>query len=190
MSKRGMTLIELMVAMSIFIIVMGLAVGGYVSISRSRILLGIMKNTQQKIRIANEMIIRYTKQAEYVQLADDGSWLELYFDVDDGEVPSAKKFARSLDAPYDLLYSECQDSSPTARSCMDWGTATSLLRGSGTNEDISLVNETNTPKIFVIDGVLPSLLQLNLTVKSEVPGNPALSDSMTIENAIILESVK
>lgn len=191
MKKRGMTLIELMVAMSIFVIVMTLAIGGYVSISRTRILMGNMKDSQQKVRIANEMIIRYARQAEYIKLANDGSSLELYFDVDTGETPSAKKFQRSRISntdPYDLLFYECTDSSPVARACSNWGLGTSLLGGSSGN--ISLMNPETNPNIFQLDGVLPSVLKLKLMIASTVPGNSTLSDEMTIQNAIILESIK
>jgi len=191
MKKRGMTLIELMVAMSIFVIVMTLAIGGYVSISKTRILMGNMKDSQQKVRIANEMIIRYARQAEYIKLASDGSTVELYFDVDTGETPSAKKFERSRilnTEPYDLLFYECADGTPVARSCTDWGLGTSLLGGSTSN--ISLINPETNPNIFQLDGVLPSILKLKLMIASTVPGNTALSDEMTIQNAIILESIK
>jgi len=105
MRRRGMTLVELMVAMSIFMIVMTLGIGGFVSISRTRILVGNMKDSQQKLRVANEMVIRYAKQAEYVKLAAAGNSVEFYFDI--ATTPSANKFAlvSKPTGGYDLVYS-------------------------------------------------------------------------------------
>lgn len=186
MTKKGMTLIELMVAMTIFITVMTLAIGGFIAISRSRILIGNMKDSQQKIRIANEMIVRYAKQAEYIAIPSSNE-LQLYFDIDTGKVHSAKKFAVTGTAPgpYDLQYFECQDTPVGPSSCTSWGTSGTSLLG-GATSGITLAN----PSVFSLNGVLPSVLEVNLVIQNAVPGYAALSDTMTIKNAIILESLK
>jgi prepilin-type N-terminal cleavage/methylation domain-containing protein len=185
MKRRGMTLIELMVAMTIFVTVMTLAIGGFIAISRSRILVGNMKDSQQKIRIANEMIIRYAKQAEYVKLADQGgSLLELYFDS--GTVnASAKKFLVSEieTGKYDLVYSECKTFNGT--QCNEWTEASSLLGSQNSNIYLNSIDD-----VFRLNGVLPAVLDVTLSIVNEVPGYDSLSNTMTIQNAIILEGLK
>ena len=183
MQKRGMTLVELIVAISIFIIVMTLGVGGFVTVIRSRILIGNMKDSQQKIRIANEMIIRNAKQAQYVKLDSSGQTLELYFDIDKPTNSSIKFETRLLGAgKYDLLYSKCV--SPSSMSCASWGDATSLF---GSTDNSLYLSNTN---VFVLDGILPSVLNLELDLHNDVPGSVNLDSGMTIVNAIILEGLK
>jgi len=193
MEKRGMTLIELMVAVSIFIIVMTLAIGGFIAISRSRILIGNQKDTQQKVRIADEMIVRYSKQANYVKLASDGSSLELYFDISSSQ-PTAKKFslkALTIDT-YDLIYSECNNVVAGTLVCPNntWTSEASLLGGD--NNSLFLKKPAVVPdgKTFKLNGVLPAVLEVTLEIHNQVPGYETLSDAMTVENAIILESLE
>lgn len=180
MVKKGMTLIELIVAMTIFIIVMTLAIGGFVAVSRSRILIGNMKDSQQKIRIANEMIIRYAKQAQYVRLDQDGSSVEFFFDIGPVETHSAKKFEV---VENDLLYSECVDNPMNPTQCVDWSTPATLFGGT------SGITLTNTD-VFMLHGFLPAVLEINLNIQNTVLGNTSLSDEMNLQNAIILENLK
>lgn len=185
MKKRGMTLIELMVAMTIFITVMTLAIGGFVAISRSRILIGNMKDSQQKLRVANEMIMRYAKQAEYVSIDPNGTWIELYFDIDSSINYSAKKFALSniTSGQNDLLYSECLAFN-SGTVCSAWTEGATLL---GSQSGRMFVANTD---VFDLSGLLPSVLEVRLNLRNEIAGYEALSDDMSIENAIILGSLK
>lgn len=185
MVKRGMTLIELMVAVSIFVTVMTLGVGGFIAVSRSRILISNLKDTQQKVRVANEMITRYAKQAENVKFAPsgDGSWLELYFDISTVS-PSAKRFVVSGSGPYDLLYEDC--TSLSGLTCNSWTTPGTSLLG-GTTSGISLKSKD----VFELSGVLSSVLEIDLQIQNIVQGYPSLSDyNMDIQNAVILEGLK
>ncbi len=68
LSRKGFTLVELMVAMSIFVIVTTLAVGGFVAVNSLKAVAMTQKETQQKIRISLELLTRYAKQAEFVKL--------------------------------------------------------------------------------------------------------------------------
>lgn len=67
-TKKGFTLVEFIVAVTIFIIVMTVAVGSIISLSRYKIMLLTMKETQEKGRIALEMISRYAKEAKTVEV--------------------------------------------------------------------------------------------------------------------------
>jgi len=181
MRKRGLTLIELMVAMTIFIIVITLSVGGFVAISKVRAITGGMKETQQKVRVANEMITRFAKQAEYVTIPLGGDTLELYFDM--SSAISAKKFA--VDAKGDLLYSDCK-TFDAQKKCTSWDPdpGNSLL--GGTDKGIYL----DDANVFQLSGVLPSVLNLKLDVVNSLPGYSSLSSSMLVENAVILGGLK
>jgi hypothetical protein len=174
MRKRGLTLIELMVAMTIFIMVMTLAVGGFVSISRTRAVIGAMKDSQQKARVASEMIFRLAKQAEYVRFPGGGNDdIELYFDIDKA-VPSAKKFAR-IAATQDLFVYDC-NAFEVNKTCKagSWVAGTSLL--GGTSKGIYLFNTD----VFDLHNVAPSILTINLNI----------SNDLLLQNAVLLESLK
>ncbi|MDD3481152.1 MAG: prepilin-type N-terminal cleavage/methylation domain-containing protein, partial [Patescibacteria group bacterium] len=80
--KKGFSLVEIVVAMGIFIVVMTLAVGAFVTVSRMKGLTSTMKESQQKVRIAMEMMTRLARQAEKVSVSLDGNTLDLYFDIE------------------------------------------------------------------------------------------------------------
>lgn len=186
MKKKGLTLIELIVAMTLFVVVATLAIGGFVSITKVKILVSSMKNSQQKIRIANEMITRYAKQAEAISLDPSGNWIEMYFDVGDTN-DSARKFVLSGSSSYDLLYYECASASLTQTTCSNWGTGTSLLGSSvGSGGTVSIANSG----IFSLNANYPSVLNVMMTVQSAMPNFSYFNNSITIENAVIMESLK
>lgn len=185
-----MTLIELMVSMTIFIIVVTLAIGGFISMNRARLLVGNMKDSQQKARVANEMIVRYAKQAESISISSDGKTLELYFDQNStvqGVVASAKKFV--LDGN-DLKYYECQVP-PVGDQCpnQNWSTGASLLGNTETQSSgITISNPASG--VFSLNGVLPSVLEVDLELQNKVAGYTTLDDNLSIKNAVILEGLK
>jgi len=180
MRKRGLTLIELMVAMTIFVTVMTLSVGGFVAISKSRATIGTMKETQQKVRIANEMIVRYAKQADYVKISTAGDTLDLYFDFSSDVLRSAKRFELSR-TDQDLVYYECKPLSfdPISKLCTDWSGSRSSLLG-GNTKGVYLNVPASGEKVFSLSGVVPSVLSVILDA----------SDNLRIENAIILGGLK
>lgn len=189
MQKRGMTLIELIVAVTIFVVVMTLAVGAYVTISRSRILIGNMKDTQQKVRVADEMIIRLAKQAEYANISTDGKTLELYFDTGSAAA-SANKFA--LDQvgtnQWDLKSFVCTDSaSAQAINCSNWGNGSSLLGRTAGQTGGIVVTQSD---VFKLSGLYPSVLNLTLNLKNLSPGFAQAEDTISLSNSIILESLR
>jgi len=71
-NNKGMTIVELIVAMSIFIIVITLAVGGFVSIIRLQGQTESMTDVQQNSRIALEQITRLSRQAEELDIENIG----------------------------------------------------------------------------------------------------------------------
>lgn len=181
MRKKGLTLIELIVAMTIFVTVMTLCIGGFVAISKARALIGSMKETQQKVRVANEMIIRYAKQAEQI-VAVNNKTIELYFDVTGAE--TAKKFAVSSEPENDLLYYECNHF--TAKVCDNWQPAEGNSLLGGKTKGIYLYNTD----VFAVSPNAPSVLNITLNIRNEVPGYASVSNDMSVQNAVILEGLK
>lgn len=71
--SNGMTIIELLVAMSIFIIVVTLAVGGFISLIRLQSQTESMADVQQNGRIIIEQITRMAREAESLKISDTGN---------------------------------------------------------------------------------------------------------------------
>lgn len=69
--KKGMTIIEAVVAMAIFITAVTLVVGGFVTIVRLQNKSNIMRETQQNARTAIEIIARSARQAESVTVPNN-----------------------------------------------------------------------------------------------------------------------
>jgi hypothetical protein len=88
-----------------------IAIGGFVSISRMRILSGNIQESQQKIRISQEMIARLARQAGFARATNSNKTLELYF----FQIPGSPKGYRfdiyqpsgSPASDYKLRKSEC-----------------------------------------------------------------------------------
>ena len=142
LARKGFTLVELMVAMSIFVIVTTLAVGGFVAVNNLKAVAMTQKETQQKIRMSLELLTRYAKQAEFVRLVPSGvtyfetsgvsgNEVEFYFNLSNYDnsgtvIPVATKdYRRGVKfaiSGTDLKYYECttvNTTSPTP-SCTSW----------------------------------------------------------------------
>lgn len=70
MNKKGFTLIEFIVSITIFAVVMTVAIGSIVSLSRMKSVIINMKNTQQKSRSVVEYISRFAKEANGISVLD------------------------------------------------------------------------------------------------------------------------
>jgi len=79
-NTRGITLLELIVAMTIFLVVITLAVGGFVSLIRLQSQTQTMTDVQQNGRIAIEQITRLARQAESVDISGTGDIQQIVFD--------------------------------------------------------------------------------------------------------------
>ncbi|MDD5693269.1 MAG: prepilin-type N-terminal cleavage/methylation domain-containing protein [Patescibacteria group bacterium] len=148
-NKKGFTLVELMVAMSIFVIVTTLAVGGFVAVNNLKALAMTQKETQQKIRISLELLTRYAKQAEFVKVSSttaydesatakgvSGNIVEFYFNLsnydNNGNIELVKNYRRGVKfeiAGPELKYYECTTlviSGPIP-SCSAWRGGNNIL---------------------------------------------------------------
>jgi prepilin-type N-terminal cleavage/methylation domain-containing protein len=189
--KRGVTLLELVVAMGLFAIIATLAIGGYVTVSRMRSLTTSMRESQQKMRMAMEYITRSAKQADKIIVSSDGQQLTLYFDSQSATISAARFTIKAATGRLD--YDEdCKVINPTT-GCTDWTDA------SGNPDDVNLLSD----RILLVNVVTDSWFK-----KNAVNGNPELEiklkgkygivgnnseyykDDFTLATAVILENIK
>ncbi|PIZ00361.1 hypothetical protein COY62_03090 [bacterium (Candidatus Howlettbacteria) CG_4_10_14_0_8_um_filter_40_9] len=77
--SKGMTIVELLVAMTIFVIVITLAIGGFVAISRLSSQAYTMTNVQQNGRTLIEQLTRLSRSAEEIYIPDSGTLQSIAF---------------------------------------------------------------------------------------------------------------
>lgn len=201
MNRRGLTLVELIVAVSIFIIVTTFAIGTFVSIIRARMLIGNMRESQQKIRTVNETISRYAKEANYVKIPTagetipiPGDTLDMYFDSNTAAT-RISLVSTPTAGEYDLMYYECTDparlATHTCASLSDWGvptgwnTGVSLLGGKVVLLS-SALNPNGNP-VFGLSGTRADVLDVKLLFRN---GAGIYRDDISIVNSVYLEGLK
>lgn len=220
MSKRGFTLIELVVAMGIFAVLAVLLTGAYVTVMRMKDFTKTERDTQQKLRVAEEIITRLARQADRVKLPTADKFfydankpecrplgqpapnppippeyfypsVELYFNT---SPPSAAKFAFEDDGSgknyKTLKYYDKCNTFATDGSCAN-DWGTSTDLFSG---DFKSLNGTcpSEESGFQKDGVkVPSLyVSIYGIVTGLNANNPYLSDRLGISTRINLENLK
>lgn len=67
-NKKGLTIVELLVAMTIFLVVISIAVGGFVSLIRLQTQSQVITDVQQNARISLEQVTRLSRQADKVEI--------------------------------------------------------------------------------------------------------------------------
>lgn len=192
--KKGITLVELVVAMGIFMVVSTIAVGTFVTAVRMKALTSTMKESQQKIRIATEMITRLSRQANRITLDTQGpdKNLDLYFT---GISTAATRFqfkadSRNLDGTdtpiYKLFMYDCVTFNGNFCTATGWGNGVDLLGGTIYLEQTS----SFTKRLW--SGA--STLEINLNGKiSDMPSNPTnpiYNDSISITTSVPLEGLR
>ncbi len=170
-NERGITIIELMVAMTIFVIVLTLSVGAFVSLIRLQSQTEIMTDTQQNGRIALEQITRLSRQAKTVEIVgNDGDLLQtiifdenVCFQVDESDTINKLK-------KYDFI----------AGACVNGFTLTS--------SDVS-ITEFNFQRLTGI----PPMLKITLIVESKnslIGPGPMQKDALILETSILLTGLE
>lgn len=174
--KKGVTLVELIVAMAIFLVVVTIAISAFVVISRTKGLSSTMKESQQKTRIALEMITRLSRQAQKVSVSMDGKVLDLYFDLKDN--PTATRFKIRDDG---LYFSQCSGN----LDCPTDSEAINIYEG------IALDNTVERDSKFIKVGSIPPTLEVDLYGSiNGLNDNTWYSDDINLNTTIILESIK
>ena len=203
--KKGMTLVELMVAMSIFSILLLVAVGAFISMNNLRAVALNARESQQKLRLAIEMISRYSRQAEKVIIGGTGSLsdhdpsgvnssdLSMYFNLEG--TPKGVKFVATSSGQ--LTFFQCV-MTPTFPNfdCTNWGAGSNLLSGdvkmvwdaapySGfrKNKVVSLKDSTTRSV------AMPPSLSIKLAGKI-VNNKDFYNNDFNIDTRVILENIK
>lgn len=182
--KRGVTLIELVVAMGIFLVVVTVAVGAFVTVSRMKALTSTMKEATQKTRIASEMITRLARQGDKVMVQNQGKSLEIYYNTGiDASFYGYRFFLNNGD----LSYAECPIGSP-AISLPGYVCNWSNLGSSTLSGGVLVFDDTS---VFQKTGTIPSRLNVDLAGKIQaISSNPYYSNDFTIKTAVILEGLR
>lgn len=183
--KKGMTLIELIVSMAIFLTISTLIVGAFVTATRMRTLTGDMRESQQKARVAYETITRLSRQANKVVVSGDSHELELYFNTQNGITAAKFAFQKRIDGTGTVLYYDgcAVPVDPSAISCSNWtGSPTDMLGGSFYLTNLTFTKTAGplypTLRVF-LDGVLPKL-----------GGFANISDNLVIDTTVLLEGIR
>lgn len=194
MNKKGSSIIELVVAMGIFMVVATIAVGAFVTVSRMKAMTNTMKESQQKLRIAVELVTRLSRQANKVTVtgtAPDTQTLNLYFA---GTNPSATRFQLKTDVltlsdgssknVYKLFMTDC--TALSGLNCATWGQEIDLLGGTiyldRTGGFAKKITESAPYLDIVFNG--------KITDMPQNPNNPYYNDTLSLKTSVILESLK
>lgn len=191
MRKKGITLVEVMVSMGLFAVLASIIVGAFVLILNMRTLVSNMKESQQKTRMALELVSRLARQANQVEILNPnptapgvGNTIILYFPSQVTTNPPATKFVIGsiITGSEITLYS--QDCIGwVANTCNSWSSSNDLLSGLVSLEQtsfvLSAVPPANPPTLSII---------LNGTING-ISNNPYYSNSFNIDNKVILESL-
>jgi type II secretory pathway pseudopilin PulG len=189
--KKGISLIELVVAMGIFMIIATIAVGSFVTAVRMKSLTSTMKESQQKIRIAIEMISRLSRQANKVTIVN-GVDKDLILHYTTG-TPSSTRFklksasrdlAGVITPVYELYISDCTALSGT--TCTTWGNDVNLLGGTiylDPSSGFTKILRNSTPTLEIN-------LYGKITDMPSNPGNPYYNNEISITTSVLLEGIK
>jgi prepilin-type N-terminal cleavage/methylation domain-containing protein len=172
MKKKGFTLVEFVIAVSIYVIVMLVAIGSFVSINNIRILNSNMKETQQKGRVAMEMISRFAKEATSVALSNEtapgsGKFLTLTMTYS-GATAVANISGNNL------IF--CNPN-PSCSPIIDSSAGVTKLQGGATS-------------YFQLVGSVPAKMNIVLALKSGYPTTTKFDDTLVLDNATYLEGLK
>jgi prepilin-type N-terminal cleavage/methylation domain-containing protein len=167
--KRGVTLIELVVSMAIFTVIATVAVGAFVTVTKTKSLTNNMRESQQKSRIAIETISRLSRQATTVTIPNQKT-LDLTFtnnnpvrfEITEGGLKYYKNYVNSGSAYEDLFAGTVRINTDSANSGFK-------------------KNTTNgTPELDIeIKGVI-----------TNIGNNPYYSDDFQLSTSVPLEQIK
>ncbi len=187
--KRGMTLIELIVAITLFIVVVTLAIGGFVSVSRMKTLMLDMKNSQQKARLIYETIYRFAKEADVVAVNGDGSIATFDYRDESKAITNSKVFTVNTVSPGAnfLAYCNRETVAGVLKPCDATNTENLLLGSANTTYGISKID--NTAPYFTFNRTVPATLKIQM-ILSNVRVDATKDVPIRIVNTILLEGVK
>jgi prepilin-type N-terminal cleavage/methylation domain-containing protein len=186
--KRGVTLIELVVSMAIFLVVSTLAIGAFVTATRMRSMTGNMRESQQKMRVSYETITRLARQANKVVVSSNKKTLELYFNTKTGPITAARfSFEPGTDGNITIKYYDgCGSLNAALVSCSSWNTPIDMLGGS-----VYLDPASGATSFTKVAGSLYPTLKLHLEGRiGKLNGSVYFSDKITVDTTVLLEGIR
>lgn len=171
--KRGVTILEIVVSMGIFVTVVTLAVGGFILAVRLQRKSLIMRETQQNSRIALEIISKYARQARAID--------------PDQIMPNSGVTFTNPDNTKTRFYHG--DSNIKMRK-LKWDSATSSWIWSPA-VDYNLVSTGNIEvNSLYFDDISNTLLKIRLTVRNKGTALTIFEeDETTLETTVVLEGL-
>lgn len=188
MRRKGFTLVEVIVAMGIFLIVLTLAISAFISVSNLKALTQTMKEVQQKTRITTEMITRLSRQADKVVIdsAEKGKTAELYFNIHNDSPNYGYQFKIQKNSIGDggtLVMSECFPTEGSTFCDTGWKNPNNLLG--------DLVQLRFDNSYFRKTGTIPPTLEVKIEgIITNINNNPYYSNELTIDTSVALEGIK
>lgn len=206
MRKQGFTLIEFIVATSIFVVVMTVAIGSFVALTKVKIQMINNKNTQQKGRIATEEIMRYAKEANAVTPLDElkynnaGVWTSygtkryktLFMSYPGTVNILPQKFYITNPNPgtggTDTGYLYQCDADLSTRDCTDTPQPLLGLSSSNIGTKIDSTGALSLENYFTMVGNPTPQVEINLNIRTTNGGN-VYDDTLLFNNVVMLEGM-
>lgn len=170
-NDKGMTLIELLVAMAIFLIVTTISVGGFVSLIRLQTESRTMTDVQQNGRIALEQLTRLSRQADKVTITHQAPEAHT-----DHSTPEATDYIDDITFTIegeDLLFNVAEGR---------------LQKNNGltiTNDNVVIKKMYFNKK----EGI-PATLDINLILESKNPSIGTTKDTINLKSSVLLTGLK
>lgn len=174
--KKGVTLIEVMVAMGIFTVIAAMAIAVFVSVLNLKTMSSNMKESQQKLRITLEMVTRLARQANKIIVSDDKKTVFIYYNYP----ASATKFEITGTSPnMSLMMADCEAATLVGRNCGLWRPQTLI------SNPVRLDSNSRFEKEIFADksGLIVKLSGL-------IDGTGLTNDTFSIETEVVLENEK
>ena len=183
--NKGSTLLEILVAMTIFSLVMTLAVAAFLNIMRTKSFTSTMKNTQYKVRIATEIVNRLSREANRVKASrvEGGHFMELFYENPSTTELSALRFEITADG-YLMLY-ECANT-----------TSLNICDGNNWINPINIIGEDYVVSLdesyFIMRGGIDSVVEFGVSVASRNSEDVSdyYSDKISVTTSSVLENLK
>jgi prepilin-type N-terminal cleavage/methylation domain-containing protein len=179
--KRGVTLIELVVAMAIFTTLSVLIISAFVTILNMKAITANNRETQQKLRVAVEQITRTARLANTISSNTSGTTKTLTLTFADANTKPVKFVIKSTADGYKLYSNDC--SVGANLTCTTWNSDNDLLKGTmqlSADSDLTVDNNAG-PKNRGL---------LNIFLHGTVSGGKTAyyKDDLVLKTSVILES--
>lgn len=176
---NGVTLVELIVAMTIFLVVITIAVGGFVSLVRLQGQTEAMTDVQQNGRIVMEQLTRLSRQSSAVNI-----------NTGVGEIDQI--VFKDRDSNYICITVDISEIDAQGKNTMK---IKKYINDNCTGGGLTLTSsDVKVTKFqFSKAGGIPSILDISIVVKSKDPligKNSAGEDTLTLESSVVLTGVK